>query len=164
MKTIILSVIILPALFLAGCANINFDQSQANNFDWVEHNSAVDIAVDYFNLRTRQDPNTLHTIDCVAWSYGDIDPRILTYYEKALTIKGLDPEHLTLVRKGDICVGMSVCGLYAAWGRPNEINTHENRAGKTIQYRYGIFGASTAKYRPKYVYTRNGIITSITKL
>jgi hypothetical protein len=100
----------------------------------------------------------------LAWSYGRIDPRVLEYYEKAIVIKGLSPEHIALIRKGEICVGMRDFGLYAAWGRPHDINTYQNQLGTVTQYVYGDIFATSKHLKPKYVHTQNGIITSITKL
>jgi hypothetical protein len=161
MKKIILSIIILPILLLTGCANINLTDEQVDNFDWVQQANAFNIAIDYHNLRTRGAPHRLITIESFAWSYADIDPRVLTYYEKALVIKGLDPEHVQLIRKGEICVGMREFGMYAAWGRPRENNTHQSAYGKSIQHIYGSITASKySSLARKYVYTKNGIITS----
>jgi len=156
MKTIILS--ILAACLLTGCANISIDESRMNDFEWVQNYSDYDLALDYHNLRTRRDPNQLKTIDCVAWSYGTIDPKILTCYEKVLVHKGLAPEHVNLIRQGEICIGMPEAGLYAAWGRPRNINTDHYSRGKHSQHIYGTLG-STIRPR-KYVYTKNGTITS----
>jgi len=149
---------ILTACLLSGCANIRIDESRMNNFEWVQNYSGYDIAIDYHNIRTRRDPNMLKTINCVAWSYGTIDPRVLAHYEKALVHKGLAPEHISLIRRGEIRIGMNEIGLYAAWGRPRDTNTDHYSHGKHCQHIYGPLGSPI---RPrKYVYTRNKVITS----
>lgn len=62
-----------------------------------------------------------------------------------------------LVAKKQIQIGMSLCALYASWGKPD----HENRSvgswGTHIQH---VYNAGLRYIRPTYVYTENGVVTS----
>ena len=146
-----------------GCMNLDYDPARSDDFDWVNQNSSVDIALDYYKMRTRSDTR-LTTMECpIAWSYGRIDPRVIENYEEALMLKGLSLRHIALIQKGEICVGMRDFGLYAAWGRPHKNNTHQSAYGKYIQHIYGSYYANSKHLQPKYVYTQNGTITSFSE-
>ena len=155
---------VITSVLLTGCMNLDFDPAKSNSFEWAESSDAWKIAMDYYNIRTRSDTR-LYTMNCpLAWSYGRVDPRLLEYYEKALVTKGLSPEHIQFIRKGELAVGMPEFALYAAWGRPRDTNTYQNQFGMLTQHVYGDLFATSKHLKPKYVHTQNGVITSITKL
>lgn len=62
-----------------------------------------------------------------------------------------------LVAKKQIQLGISLCALYASWGKPD----HENRSvgswGTHIQH---VYNSGLRYTRPTYVYTENGHVTS----
>lgn len=57
------------------------------------------------------------------------------------------------LREKRVGIGMSECALLAAWGRPTKINTTQTATSVRKQY---VYRGSNS-----YVYTRNGIITSM---
>ncbi len=78
------------AILLTGCAtNIGFDESQANNFGWVEHNPGWKIASDYYHLK-----NGISGITYTVYGYpritkiNKVDPRFIDHLQKALELKG----------------------------------------------------------------------------
>lgn len=62
-----------------------------------------------------------------------------------------------LAAKKQIQRGMSLCGLYASWGKPDRENRSVGSWGTHIQH---IYHAGLRYVRPTYVYTENGRVTA----
>ena len=86
---------------------------------------------------------------------GQLTTNSRSQFENVLKEKGLSEKELIKIREGTIYIGMSQCGLYAAWGKPVDENTTVNKYSKRIQHIYGYSLSSK-----NYVYTVNGKITS----
>lgn len=162
MKTTLCAMLITAAALLSGCANIDFDETYAENFEWAAQSAAADIALDYYKMRTRSSTQltTMHVP--TAWSFGTIDPRVLEHYEKALITKGLAPEHISHIRNGNLVVGMKGFAAYAAWGRPREISNAQYRGVNVKQYQYGTLTAKSGSANAlKYAHISNGEIIAV---
>jgi len=86
---------------------------------------------------------------------GQLTPESRSQLETVLKEKGLTDNEIEKARERKINIGMSQCGLYASWGKPNDENATVNRFGERIQHVYG-YSLSDRNY----VYTENGKITS----
>lgn len=53
--------------------------------------------------------------------------------------------------------GMSLCALYASWGRPSRENNSTGSWGTHTQH---VYNAGLRHVRPTYVYTQNGVVKS----
>jgi hypothetical protein len=62
------------------------------------------------------------------------------------------------IEKRQVKLGMSICGLRAAWGSAKE-NKISSRGGESIQHVYRLSWCHGCKVQ--YVYTENGIVTAI---
>jgi len=83
-------------------------------------------------------------------------PELLAYYEDELRARGLTEREIEAAREGEIFIGMSWLGLYAAMGRPCDSNVSVGSWGRHTQYVYCY--RNTVKR--DYVYTENGKIRS----
>lgn len=70
--------------------------------------------------------------------------------------KLVTPEEIDLIKTRIVQVGMSECAMLAAWGAPDRQNTTVSARGRMIQHVYRRGGLSA-----QYVYTMNGVVTSI---
>lgn len=74
--------------------------------------------------------------------------------EDVLISNGLSQAELTRAKDGQIFVGMSQCGLYAAWGPPRDEHQTVSGAGVNVQHVYGYDVRSRT-----YAYTSNGVVS-----
>lgn len=79
------------------------------------------------------------------------------YYDEMTRRNLLKDNEIDLVQNKQIRNGMSLCGLYASWGRPDKENRTVFRGGTRIQH---VFNAGYRYIKPTYVYTDNGVISA----
>lgn len=105
------------------------------------------------------DPNQLCAL-YHDWRVNDqLEPEAKRQLEAGMLANGLPEKDLELAREGSIQVGMTLAGLYAAWGFPKRANRSVGRFGVHIQHVYE-WGYYPDNHRTAYVYTENGILTS----
>ncbi len=68
------------------------------------------------------------------------------------------PEEWTIIDKQQIAIGKSKLLLLASWGYPTDTNRTTTAKGVFVQW---IYQKPTVNYEAAYVYTRDGIITSM---
>lgn len=71
--------------------------------------------------------------------------------------KLMTPEEWDLASRKTIRIGMSRCAMYASWGKPDRENRSVGSFGEHIQH---VYNSGYRYIRPKYVYTRNGKVSS----
>jgi hypothetical protein len=80
-----------------------------------------------------------------------------TYRREIEHRKLMTTEEWALADKKTIRIGMSRCAMYASWGKPDRENRSVGSYGEHIQH---VYNSGYRYIRPKYVYTRNGIVSS----
>ena len=122
---------LLVVFLLSGCAIPS---------EWVARGSDLDVCLSYGIYR-----------DSPFWV-----PAAERYWAE-LTKRQLLTEHeTTLVKNKKINMGMSLCALYASWGRPDRENRTTTRYGENIQHVYNL---GYNYIRPSYVYTTDGKVS-----
>ena len=72
-----------------------------------------------------------------------------------LMSRGIPRQDLRLIANQQLRVGMSEKAGVCSWGRPTSVNTTTSAGGRNKQFVY-----RPSKRPAKYLYTRNGVVTS----
>ena len=106
---------------------------------------------------------TLESNDEICKSYGiyaksPFFASLASTYKNEINTRKLIPDsEWNLAREGRISIGMSVCSLYASWGKPDKENRSVSSGSVHTQH---IFNRGYKYIKPTYVHTRNGLVTS----
>lgn len=147
-RNVFLLIFVLILALLGGCST-----QQVQHFDHARlaQYTTNQLALDYYNLRNEK-WDMIYTMG--GYAQASISSEAVVQLENELLRRGISEDELALMRDGRIRVGMSVAGLYGAWGRPTEENRTVSQYGVHIQHVY------ESGHRRSYVYTDDGVVTS----
>jgi hypothetical protein len=150
---------ILPLLFLlAGCVTPIVSDVQSFDVAKLSRLPLETICQDYAtyrdsNKRAEGKSRSLMTIERTGL-YNLASPEAMTQLEAIMIDKGITPDELEYIRRGEAFIGMSKNALYAAWEKPYKENQTITANTLRIQHVYTYGGRH-------YAYTQSDIVTAL---
>jgi hypothetical protein len=145
-------------LLLAGCVTPIVSDVQSFDVEKLSRLPLETICQDYAtyrdsNKRAEGKSRTLMALEA-STLYNLASPKAMTQLETVMLEKGITPDELEAIRRGEAFIGMSRNALYAAWGKPYTDNKTVTANGLRIQHVYTFGGRH-------YAYTQNDIVTAL---
>ena len=147
--------IFVSIAILSGCASYTPEEKAELVRLSIQRESNLDLCSNYRRY-TR-----MITDGFFAFNSADYAQKTRVEVERRGLLNATDKKNLP---RQKFTIGSSECGLFAAWGKPEDTNKTVTANQVDVQYvfcsEYAYIGSSSICVKSKYAYTTNGVVTA----
>ena len=156
--------IFVSIAILSGCASYTPEEEAEFVRLSIQQDSNLDLCLNYLSTTRVVTPAYLKSSSVdgfFPFNSADYAQKTRVEVERRGLLNATDKKNFP---RQKFTIGSSECGLFAAWGKPEDTNKTVTANQVDVQYvfcsEYAYIGSSSICVKSKYAYTTNGVVTA----